>query len=55
MLEQWPLTFAQNLTNIAPYFIRTTGASNTRAAIYLAPVFVGFTTGSVTSGYIIRK
>ncbi|DAA74128.1 TPA_exp: putative MFS multidrug transporter [Trichophyton benhamiae CBS 112371] len=44
-----------NLTNIAPYFIRTTGASNTRAAIYLAPVFVGFTTGSVTSGYIIRK
>ncbi|KAM5475431.1 hypothetical protein MauCBS54593_001120 [Microsporum audouinii] len=44
-----------NLTNIAPYFIRTTGASNTRAAVYLAPVFVGFTTGSITSGYIIRK
>ncbi|KAF3481112.1 uncharacterized protein GIQ15_03871 [Arthroderma uncinatum] len=44
-----------NLTNIAPYFIRTTGASNTHAAFYLAPVFVGFTTGSITSGYIIRK
>ncbi|KAK2853323.1 hypothetical protein FQN49_005181 [Arthroderma sp. PD_2] len=43
-----------NITNVAPYFIRTTGASNTKAAFYLLPVFVGFTIGSIACGYVIK-
>ena len=49
------LTALQLLTNQAPYFVRVEGMSSTGTAKYLLSFPIGFTSGSIIGGLIIKK